>query len=433
MNSALFAYLDASRRLESRVGLEWADTYYARLYDHLKLVAPSSLPPLTVIYSTERSCQIVKAAGEWHLIYDQYLGETFDLLTRILYHAQIPAYAEAFAIKSAAQRLVSRGRFPEAAYLILYFAEMQPREALAAISEDNRKSLTPAHELFVMAHEACHFLMRHDEHFRAGRVEAAEVAFSYALNRLGPDRIPSLELRLSICRNYGIPVQKRVWKRSARRTVRLWRKYHATHLEEVKCDLFALDVVLKYVQGQGLNPWIGFIACFLALRYIRILHYCDAIADSLITGSDFELMRERGRINHMREEIVRHRFLSDMEGNADSRTKYDEIVTADNGDPIEELTTKFAKVLHDPISYHLPELLENIRRDFDIRHLPKNKYGQEIPDHEVISVIDEITGRQARIGEISLPNSMDSHLSTALAISRIVRRASDPTKPVSQV
>src|SRR6266850_3499064 len=102
------AYLSASRRLKpppSRALL----AQYRSMYDSIVANIPrhDDTPELFVTYSSERRCEFIRVAGKEYLVYDQYLGQTFNRLNRIQFAKHgAQSLSRSIACKILAEHLI---------------------------------------------------------------------------------------------------------------------------------------------------------------------------------------------------------------------------------------------------------------------------------------------------------------------------------------
>ncbi|WP_426530484.1 hypothetical protein [Bradyrhizobium sp. McL0615] len=403
--SALQSYLTTSRRLVPEDELHAMDPYYQTLYRRVQGEMPGDLPELKVVYSTERSCEIVEADDRWYLIYDRYLGETFNLFTRILYHAKVPDYAEAAALKCIAQRLLSKNKLAEAQNIALLYSLLHPKERLTKNSfGTDRAELTEMQELFVLAHEICHHKLKHDPAFMAVHFVNAELI--YLEGSEIATRKPSFTERRKLEKEYGFPVSDRFWKRTYEEGKAHWSRNKSRIIEEILCDSFALGVMLnaRLAQDRDRFASLCFRAALLATRYRRILDYCDALADDIAAGRDLVPVNVLALAMMMREQCLRaifpaayakysapdwgdenKRFLHMPIGPHQIVGLPSQIVTELNA-----ARTKVTDDFSDLVIFRLPGLINSFRKELNVRDVvPMNR---ELPsDDEIFEMVERIT------------------------------------------
>ncbi len=157
-------YLTASRRTKKA-----SDALLAEYQKFYRLITSQTTPAgdhptLFVTYSSDRKCELISIGAKHFLIYDQYLGQSFNRLNRIQYATHgAAALSQAFACKFIAERLLCLGLPAPAAFFALTSSQFE-EHARAKGNPFNvppkidsiRHGLTAAQELFVMAHELAH-------------------------------------------------------------------------------------------------------------------------------------------------------------------------------------------------------------------------------------------------------------------------------------
>jgi hypothetical protein len=404
MDPRLERYLNASHRLLTPVNQQVRASYYARLFNileesfhryaanHIHGFEPGPFPAPTLIYSNDRMCQVVKQTQGLHLVYDQYLGETFNLLTRIVYHARnVPDYAEAFGLKCIAQRLVSRGLLNEARWIALYCTGLQPKNPLPKFdTTSNRGLITMAQELFIMAHEVCHHFVKRNVAFHALQMVTAEIAFHEAKSY--GTHPPPKRNRRSIAKKYGFPVSVHAWKQAVKVKLDFWEAHKADYLEEIACDQFARDVVLDFARTSGFGPVIGFTAVMLAVRYLRILHYCKAMAACFGNEECIQPLNQDVQVTQMREHVLQASFpmaYKNVFGQPDSG--YESSWAAVRA-ALDLINDQVDENLHDPIVYRLPRFIESVMKDKEFGQPIPREDGTFFSRDEILDLVEEATG-----------------------------------------
>jgi hypothetical protein len=139
---------------------------YRRMYGTLKLLLPvATYPELIVSYSMKRGCENIKIRGTNYLIYDQYLGQSFARLNRILF-AATDAHQElvfSYAFKFLAEKHIAFGRLHRALtfavshrMLLEEVRKLGDPFTMPEEDERSRHSFTVCQEYFVLAHELSH-------------------------------------------------------------------------------------------------------------------------------------------------------------------------------------------------------------------------------------------------------------------------------------
>ena len=113
------------------------------------------------VHSSRRECETVPLEGRIWLIYDQYLGQTFNMFNRIYFNAADPNCARMYSLKLCAEEFCSYGRHDLALWFATMYFEMERRNQSYREEADLllRGSYTLAQEVFVILHEVVHQLV----------------------------------------------------------------------------------------------------------------------------------------------------------------------------------------------------------------------------------------------------------------------------------
>jgi len=297
-------YLAAARRTRPptpSLAAEYAK-YYKQITAHTTPIGPS--PELCITYSSDRKCELITVNQTDYLVYDQYLGQSFNRLNRIQYALHgASMLSQAFASKFLAERLLSLGQTGLAAFFALVAQQFQRNVKvdgdpfkLSKTVEDIRHGLTASQEIFVMAHELAHHRWRLDQdnlsketsHYISEFLEGKEEAAHYYREALeqAPDEF----------------------------------------LEEVFADDFGALIALRVLSMGGIPVWQAAAGAALAFKYLRLFRHLELLAHgiaSLSIESNPESFKRRLvslkddiwdgaagniRLFQFREHFIRHRL-----------------------------------------------------------------------------------------------------------------------------
>jgi hypothetical protein len=180
------AYLAATRRLRDEF---IPHGYYAQLHDRIcaAMGGFAPLPGLHVTYSTERTCETLELADGRIIIYDQYLGQTFNQLNRLHLNGRDPNDMTTYGCKLLAERLQLIGCLEQSLALAATY-RIRQHEAVNSFREDRdlkqRLQWTLIQESFVVVHELFHNVLHRDRAWRADAIRDARGDFY--TNRLLP-------------------------------------------------------------------------------------------------------------------------------------------------------------------------------------------------------------------------------------------------------
>ncbi|MDK4808097.1 MAG: hypothetical protein OC190_16335 [Novosphingobium aromaticivorans] len=262
------AYLAATRRLRDEF---IPHGYYAQLRDRIRAAMGgfAPLPDLHVTYSTERTCETLELADGRVIIYDQYLGQTFNQLNRLHLNGRDPNDMTTYGCKLLAERLQLIGCLEQSLALAATY-RIRQHEAVNGFREDRdlkqRLQWTLIQESFVVVHELFHNVLHRDRAWRADAIRDARGDFY--TNRLLPQTQRALtgDEDADYCASLA-------------RQITLFLNSDAL-VEECVCDTLAVPVIWLMYRGQCDVATIR-SAIFFAVRNLRLLtiisHYGDLI------------------------------------------------------------------------------------------------------------------------------------------------------------
>lgn len=280
-------YISASRRTKpTTTGL--VDRYNEN-YKLLALQLPfgMKLPELKVVYSADRRCELVNIGTEKkHLIYDQYLGQSFNKLNRNLVasHSR-DQLSKAYACKYLAEKLLLKGETILATVLALLSVGFDshvnekgnPYTETTSADENKRLYYVVVQELFVMAHEIGHLLYS----INKGTKKNPENHIKEILTEFAKRKINSESYDIMV-RRYG-----RRWGDEALAHDR--EKHYIETIDEhpeLIPEAFAdqMGALLAYrvaTEFFEIDPETAVEGLVLGHKYLRLFHALDSLADEL--------------------------------------------------------------------------------------------------------------------------------------------------------
>lgn len=272
------AYVAATRRM--RPDLVAID-YYRGLFESLRPIAAGygCTADFHATYSTERNCETVKFGNQTVIIYDQYLGQTFNQMNRLWLNSTNPEEAEAYALKVMAERAQVTGRLQLALILAGSYRVMDSRSQTYRIDIDARRRtfITYVQERYVLIHEHFHAILDQQPEWRAAAIRDARA--DYVANHLRPileEGLPSPE-----------PAGQALMREAFEQQIALMESDDAL-VEECVCDTLAIPIVFHGATGQGFRAEDVRSAVFFALRHLRKLASLRAAIDRLGETEDHE-------------------------------------------------------------------------------------------------------------------------------------------------
>jgi hypothetical protein len=250
------AYLAATRR---EVPALVARDHYAATFAHLQsgLSSFGAAPEFFVTFSPERTCETVRIKGRTVVIYDQYLGQTFNQLNRLHANSTNPFEAVVYSCKVAGEFAEIDGQIGLAGALSTAYALHRHRASTHRSDVDvaRRMRVGATQEAYVMAHEAFHSILEQQPQWLVEMVSDARGDF---LN------------------NYYLPMLVELGKTDAESLnqqgdvyldqIRRFAEDDAL-VEECICDTLAISLFV--VGAQDLEESRS--AIYFALRHLRLL------------------------------------------------------------------------------------------------------------------------------------------------------------------
>jgi hypothetical protein len=273
------AYVDAARR--SRPATAALQDYYGQVYEHLLrfLKDRSNAPILHVAYTIDRRSEFLTLGGQGYIIHDQYLGQSFNKLNRILFARHGSAkLSQSYASKWLAERFVTLGCLKLGLFAGLLCRQFEARahedgdpNDIPAETTSQRQQITTVQECFVMGHELAHFMFPRDQqNFMEGVRARVDEFFSFKEMTAAVD--PELTEEAS---------QKALEDGAAH-----YRKILASNESEYLLELFADDFggmvatqLAHYIYKIPLSQCqLGLI---LAFKYTRLFRHLELLARAL--------------------------------------------------------------------------------------------------------------------------------------------------------
>ncbi|MHA6718655.1 hypothetical protein ACX40Y_04300 [Sphingomonas sp. RS6] len=351
------AYLAATRRQQPAFILR---DHYGKLFEDLqaRLRTFGATPRFDVTYSSERTCETIRSGGDQIVIYDQYLGQTFNQLNRLHANAVSPDEARVYAYKVAAEFAQIDGQPRLAASLAI--AHVANREAALTHRKDGdlvrRMRIGALQEAYVIAHEAFHTIVEHRVEWRAQMLGDARRDFltNYylrAIRHLEDSRHPDID---TIAPMYL-------------RQMELFGRDDAL-VEECLCDTLAMAVICPHPDQQAEITQLEEVrdAIFFALRHLRLL--------ALIRHAVREQRNDAaGDPDWLDPYLVRTQFVQWSLGQF---PPLQALRTSEIHSRFEAAQTRYSIFVEDPVLYQLPAIIQELAE----RDLPLPPDGDAVVD-----------------------------------------------------
>lgn len=348
------------------------EKYYEWITAHTTPIGQN--PALYITYSSDRKCELITIEETAFLVYDQYLGQSFNRLNRIQYASHSASMlSQAFASKFLAERLLSLGQTGLAAFFALVAQQFHTNATadgnpfkLADATDIVRSGITASQEIFVMAHEVAHHRWRLDR-------ENLEKEIAHYINDFLNEEGTAADY----------------YKETLDQAP-------AGFFEEVFADDFGALIALRVTTMTGLPMWQSAVGAVLAFKYLRLFRHLELLAhglSSLSVESDPEAFKRvflklkediwdgpsgNIRLFQFREHFIRHRL-------SIARTQMSSDDVEDDGP---RLIGEYDEKTEFPVIMELVDRLESSLTPEVLTRLNK-KFGTF---EQAMSLIDKLTG-----------------------------------------
>lgn len=158
-------YLETTRILKNR---DWFESHYKKYYKSIGTAINSDydkLPELKVCYSINRTCEIIKFNDKEYLIYDQYLGQSLNMLNRLYFNSKIKDEAKTYGYKLIAEKIYTTGYYKYSKIFAITHILLKEKSSSYKIDIDfNKRAIYRyVQELFIMCHELAHWMLSKKE------------------------------------------------------------------------------------------------------------------------------------------------------------------------------------------------------------------------------------------------------------------------------
>jgi hypothetical protein len=159
------------------------ENMYRSMYKQLQIILTEKipLPELKICYSLHRFSEIARLESKYYLIYDQYLGQTLNMMNRIMFIHGDPAkkpaeepgvevsVVDCYIKKLLAEAFLTNGKLLTAIICAGSYAILRSQGETEGLKKENkspkRAAYTAVQELFVIAHEIAHLYLNHPDIF----------------------------------------------------------------------------------------------------------------------------------------------------------------------------------------------------------------------------------------------------------------------------
>lgn len=288
-----------------------------------RLPGDRAAPELHVVHSPVAHPVSFHSDGERHLIYDQYLGQVFNKLTRLELADANSDVTYSYAFKLFGQRNLIRGQFDIAAAMAdsseSIASQAQIRAAIAESSDEFelRSAVAMMQERFTLCHELVHFVIEDgnaDELRRrfdpilgshVDRMARAVAAMSDGeFRRHMVESLAADDARLAERRGRAVDddasfqlTEEQLDDNIRQYAAQLDHMKRPELAQEAMCDYFGAILAADHLRSSDEMRPIVYAASALGLLHLRLLQYFDSVADpDKSSRENFELAILRASI-----------------------------------------------------------------------------------------------------------------------------------------
>ena len=256
---------------------------YQGVLSHLSALASRlDLPTeFKIVYSTSRRVELVTLSGVSWVIYDQYMGQTMNLLNRIFIEAEDKQHSIVYFHKVLAERLLEVGRLEEALHCATIYHNHREDLNLKRLDEEWRFLLIEVHEAFLLHHEFGHAVFAKETLFPIMREHASQI-----IEDLIKSKRRSIEKIIEDARNappaaihhqniddFILSIQKLDRGYNSIIGAQIAYLNASQTLEEVFCDIFAADLVLNIEMQKGRDIVKTLRAIYIGFYHMQAIEY----------------------------------------------------------------------------------------------------------------------------------------------------------------
>jgi len=291
MTAEVDQYIQASRTLSNR---QTNDILYKRHYSLIlqKLGGSQVFPQLKVVYSLQRLAEIVEHNDMEFLIYDQYHGQTMNMLNRILFNSTDPGDTEMYLLKLMAENYSIGGYFHIAfLFALAYNQLLETQDSYRNdIDLERRMLFTISQENYVLSHELAHIILQDtSRYFPAVQKEIPEKRASHKYSSVIGFIAAQLGFRNIEYTFLDEPDESSPWPINILLNGTESMGLSSSIRDECCCDIIALLMVISAL-GEMFSGHVSDVitAIAMGLRHLRVLGIVNDLCRSSIS-KNFEI------------------------------------------------------------------------------------------------------------------------------------------------
>lgn len=404
------SYINASRK--NKPCPEGIQLHYGMYFNGLCLQLPfaTDVPTFTIAYSVERSCELATIKEKKFLIYDQYLGQSFNHLNRINFaKSHQDSLSQSYGCKYVAEKLLVKGELELASFFALTslsFKENIKNKKPFTLSDEEegrRNALIVVQEIFVIAHELAHHI--YDINVDAGMHpdDKTEKNLKEYIESIKNKQFTDSDHQEALKR-YGKEIADDLKSSEGVRYDFFLDTLNEKN-NELLSEVFADDLgaLLTFRLASELYKIPAETICeaiILSFKYLRLFCHLDLLVDELkkvryaTDGEQLKSLLEqlankiwgnedrkiRTKFNQLREHFLRERLqlVSTIAGFEPNKFE----------NKLRDAVDHYDRYIEGPIVFELVDKLSKIL-DFE---LVNNLNSKNKSDEELVTLIDKITG-----------------------------------------
>ncbi|NWD79115.1 hypothetical protein HX891_01895 [Pseudomonas reactans] len=252
-----------------------------------------------IVYSSTRSAESISLGESEWLVYDQYMGQSINLLNRIFIEADDHRPALTYFHKALAERLLEVGKLSEALHCALYYSQERKILEPKRVNENLRGLMTTLQEQFYFYHEFGHIIYR-----KPGTLPLVRQQVQDIVEHLITEKNLSLEDTIARLRaappaayhhadlEEAIAEQRREFGKKSRCqfvNATLSALADPGIQEEIFCDIFSADLLSLEAFVQGSDPVDVLRSIYIGFYHLQAFEYIKRFPD---------LPRGAGKLEH---------------------------------------------------------------------------------------------------------------------------------------
>lgn len=383
------------------IGARVNETLYETTILRLKSIAEQLGLPLDIkiVYSSTRRVEHVTVSGVSWLIYDQYIGQTMNMLNRLFIESEDAHPSLIYFHKVLAERLIDVGQLANALHCASVYHSS--REVLDPRHSDEtwRNLLTRTHERFLLYHELGHrvfskptllpVMREHVQFLIQHQVQVKKKPLNEALESFRDRPTAALHHQDfdAAIRDIRLGLESEEGQRF--RQAQLSSLAKSQTEEEVFCDIFASDFVLAEGLLDGEDPIRILRAIYVGFYHLQALEYLKRFPSLSSTYTDWQtdnMPHIQSRGHCLRAHLI---FLYQTELRV--KQHLDEALVTDK------------------VSAFEVQLMEDQKRHYDVIYDSAQRLCENLRVNDWLSVLGEETMKTLHNG-LNYPESVPSKL-----------------------